>query len=124
MIHTNHKCALPVRVLAPTEFQRIDAVITGETFASGPFAHWFAVAYVGDVNYLSIDLHPSNFGLCYDSFHETFALPGYVKVVARSFSDLLVRLLGHTEDSTYWLQDGFEDLGEAFALYGYRSISP
>lgn len=123
-IHTDHKCAGPIRILPPTEFQRIDAAITGERFASGPLEHWFATADVGDGNYISIDLHPAHHGLCYDSFHETFAMPGYVSIVATSFTDLLSRLLRHPEDSDYWLQDDFPVLGEAFALYGYASISP
>jgi antitoxin YokJ len=124
ILHGNHKCALPTRILPPSEFQRIDVVITGDRFASGPFEHWFAVADIGDGNYLSIDLHPAHFGLCYDSFHETFAMPGYVGIVATSFADLLSRLLRHPQDSSYWLQEDFPKLGEAFALYGYASIAP
>lgn len=124
VIHSNHKCAMPIRILPPSEFQRIDSAITGHRFASGPFEHWLAVADVGDGNYISIDLHPAHVGLCYDSFHETFAMPGYVSIVATSFTDFLSRLLSHSEDSSYWLQEDFPRLGEAFALYGYASISP
>ena len=75
-----------------------------------------------DGNYVAIDLNPEHAGLCYDAFHETFAMPGYVNVVASSFSDLLCRLLDHKEDSTYWLQEGFVPLGEAFALYDIKAI--
>ncbi len=124
VIHSDHKCAMPTRILPPSQIQRIDAAITGDRFASGPFEHWLAVADVGDGNYLSIDLHPAHAGLCYDSFHETFAMPGYVSIVATSFTDLLSRLLRHSEDSSYWLQEDFPRLGEAFALYGYAPISP
>ncbi len=123
VINEHHKCACPTRILRPNEFERVDQAINGQLFASGPFENWFAVADVGDGNYVSIDLHPDNFGLCYDSFHETFAMPGYVSVIANSFTDFLSRLLKHTEDSTYWLQ-GELGLGEAFERYGFKSISP
>ena len=116
-------CPGPVRILGPDEVQRIDLAITGDHFASGPFSWWFAIADVVDGNYIAIDLNPEHLGLCYDAFHETFAMPGYVNVIASSFSDLLQRLLKHKEDSTYWLQDDFKPLGEAFALYGFKAIA-
>jgi hypothetical protein len=119
LLFNQHVCAGHVRILGPNEFQRIGLAINGEEFATGPFSWWFAVADVRDGNYIAIDLNREHFGLCYDAFHETFASPGYVSVIASSFADLLRRLLNHKEDSTYWLQDDFKALGEAFALYGY-----
>ena len=88
----------------------------------GPFCWWFAIADVVDGNYVAIDLNHEHLGLCYDAFHETFAMPGYVNVIASSFTDMLERLLNHKEDSTYWIQDEFKPLGEAFALYGFNTI--
>jgi hypothetical protein len=123
VLYSAHRCSGNVRILSPTEFQRIDQVITGDRFASGPFQWWYAIADVRDGNYIAIDLNPEHQGLCYDAFHETIAMPGYVNVIASSFSDLMRRLLNHSEDSTYWLQDDFEALGEAFALYGYEPIA-
>lgn len=116
-------CPGRVRIVGPDEVQRIDLAITGDQFATGPFKWWFAVADVMDGNYIAIDLNPERNGLCYDAFHETFAMPGYVNVIASSFSDLLRRLLDHKEDSTYWLHEGFKPLGEAFALYGFKAIA-
>jgi len=124
IIHSNHKCALPTEILSPEKFQRIDETISSECFASGPFRHWFAVADVGDRSFISIDLHPEHTGLCYDSFHETFAMPGSVNVIATSFTDLLSRLIKYSDDSSYWLQDDFSGFGEAFSLYGFDSIEP
>jgi hypothetical protein len=109
------------RIVAPQEFVPVAEAIMGEPITSGPFPWWFAVADVQDGNYIAIDLNPAHQGLCYDAFHETFTEPGYVAVVASSFSDLLERLLNHGNESTYWLQDDFVALGEAFELYGYKS---
>jgi hypothetical protein len=50
-------------------------------------------------------------------------MPGYVSVVASSFTDLLLRMMKHIEDSAFWLQDEFEALGEGFALYGYKALA-
>lgn len=119
LLFNQNVCAGHIRILRPEEFQRIDFAINGEEFATGPFSCWFAIADVRDGNYIAIDLNREHFGLCYDAFHETFATPGYVGVIASSFTDLLRRLLNHKEDSTYWLQVDFISLGEAFALYGY-----
>jgi hypothetical protein len=123
LLFSKRVCSGPIRILRPDEMQRIDVVIAGERFASGPFSWWFAIAELLDGNYVSIDLNPDHLGLCYDAFHETFADPGYVDVIASSFSNLLTRLLAHEEDSTYWLQDGFAALGEAFSLYGFNPIA-
>ncbi len=112
----------PLRILGPSEVQRIDQVIIGEPFASGPFAWWFAIVEVPDRSYISIDLSPGHHGLCYDAFRETFARPGYMNVIASSFSDLLGRLLAHKKDSTYWLQEDFKPLGEGFALHGHKTM--
>lgn len=104
----------PARIVGPQEFERIDLTILGETISPGPFQFWFAIADVADGNYISIDLHPDHCGKCYDCFHETFTIPGYVNVIASSFTDLLSRLVHHTEDSDFWLEEDFQPLGEAF----------
>jgi cell wall assembly regulator SMI1 len=117
-------CGSWIRIVSPEEFQRIDSVILGgEMFATGPFRNWYAIADVQDGNYLAIDLSKEFNGKCIDSFHETFAMPGYVNVVAASFTDLLLRILNHPEDSAFYLQDDVVSLGEAFTLYGYKPLA-
>lgn len=123
VLFSERVCPGRIRIVGPHELQRIDLAIMGGQFATGPFEWWFAIADVMDGNYVAIDLNPEHAGLCYDAFHETFEIPGYVDVIASSFSDLLRRLLDHKEDSTYWLQEDFEPLGEAFALYGFKAIA-
>jgi hypothetical protein len=122
VLFSRHVVAGPLRILGPSEVQRIDQVIIGEPFASGPFTWWFAIVEVGDRSYIAIDLSPEHLGLCYDAYRDTFARPGYMNVIASSFSDLLNRLLAHREDSTYWLQEEFKPLGEGFALHGYKTL--
>lgn len=120
VVYGQRKCS-PARIVAPEEFQRVDLAISGEEIVPGPFEYWFAIADVADGNYIAIDLHPDHQGLCYDCFHETFAIPGEVRIIADSFTDLLHRLLRHDEDSSFWLEESFQPLGEAFTLYGYET---
>ncbi|MEI6235208.1 MAG: SMI1/KNR4 family protein [Planctomycetota bacterium] len=110
----------PTRILMPNEFEPVCIAIYGEVFEDGPWANWYVLADVNDGNYVSIDLHSDHHGLCYDSFHETFAMPGQVQIVATSFTDFLKRVLRHPDDTPYWLQDDFKKLGEAFEQYDYE----
>jgi len=114
----------PIQVLGPA-VERLDVTVAGEVFESGPFKYWFALADVDDGNYLAIDLHPEHCGKCYDTFHETFPFPGYVNIIASSFTDLLNRLVQQPmEAGYYWLDQSFESEGDAFALYGYGELPP
>lgn len=118
VLRKDGRCGSRARIVTPQEFDRIDSTIVGEMFAAGPFKYWYAIVDVEDGNYLAIDIGHDHSGKCLDCFHETFADPGYVKVVALSFTDLLMRIINHQDDSAFWLQDEFEALGEGFALYG------
>ena len=124
VVNKDGECGSWARIVSPDEFQRIDATIMGgEMFASGPFQHWYAIVDVQDGNYLAIDVGREHNGKCLDCFRETFAMPGYVSVIASSFSDLLIRLRDHKEDSAFWLQDDFSSLGEGFELYGIKPLA-
>ncbi len=74
---------------------------------------WYAVADVQDGNYIGIDLKPEKLGLCYDCFHETIGVPGYCKVIAQSFTELLEQFLKHG-DSSWWLREQFTGYGDAY----------
>jgi hypothetical protein len=120
LLHAERVISGSIRILGPLEVKRIDQVIIGQPFEAGPFPWWLAIAEVGIGNYLALDVSPQHAGLCYDAFRETFARPGYANVIAGSFTDLLNRLLAHHDDSTYWLRDDFQPLGEGFALHGFE----
>ena len=107
------------RIVGPAEFVPADLVFWGEqTTADGPESAWYAVADVQDGNYLLIDLNPSRLGRCYDGFHETYRTPGYMAVVAESFTEMLERLYRQGNNQSYWLQDGFQSRGDAYDPLG------
>ena len=103
---------VPVEEIHPT---RID-VFGEDTDEWGP-STWLTVCDVQDGNYVAIDV-ASKDGEYYnyiDCFHETFAIPGQSRVVARSFTELLDRAL-RGGDNQYWLQEGFIGYGDGRPL--------
>lgn len=41
-------------------------------------------------------------------------MPGYSQIVAKSFSEMLLRLFENQGNHWYWLQSGFESYGDAY----------
>jgi hypothetical protein len=79
---------------------------------------WLTVCDVLDSNYIAIDI-ASNDGEAYnyiDCFHETFAEPGQCKIIARSFTELLMRALHGGGDQLYYLHPGFAGYGDGRPL--------
>jgi hypothetical protein len=71
--------------------------------------HWLAVVDVLDSNYLAISTEPGHAGEAIDCFHETVGMPGYNRIVARSFTELLTELLRSPE--AFWLSGDRPDYG-------------
>jgi len=101
------------RILRPEEFVQIGEAILGTATTDGVEHSWFAVADVQDGNYLGIDLAPDRLGRCYDCFHETYGMPGYCKVIALSFTELLEQIAA-AEGEPFWLADSFNGYGDAY----------
>jgi cell wall assembly regulator SMI1 len=80
---------------------------------------WQTVCDVQDGNYIAVDIASQEGAYCnyIDCFHETFAMPGQSKIVARSFAEFLDRAL-HGGARLYWLQEGFTGHGDG------RPLSP
>ena len=104
---------IPVGEIHPT---RID-VYGKDIDEYGP-STWLTVCDVQDGNYVAIDI-ASQDGEYYnyiDCFHETFAMPGQSRIVARSFTELLHRALRGGDNHQYWLQEGFIGYGDGRPL--------
>ena len=67
---------------------------------------WYIIGESDSGQYISIDLNPERLGRCYDSFWEVH--PGNSPTIARSFTDLLVRLLADGGQSLYWTTPDFD----------------
>jgi len=111
----------PIRVVGPTELRRTNDVLWGhlpseatkEVSADRSWS-WFTIAADEKGDYLSIDLSPERLGRCYDSFWDRHAVPGESRVVATSFTDLVLRLIENRGDYWYWLREEFVSLGDAY----------
>lgn len=98
----------------PKDLVLANPVIAGERGEHDISSSWYIVAYLPDLNYITIDLSNNRLGRCYDSSLGCHANPGYCPVIAKSFLDLLANL--HREGGTYWywLEDDFAPLGDAY----------
>jgi hypothetical protein len=103
----------PYFIVGPDRFAPANPIIVGEPCSDDISAWWYTLAHDGNGDYLTIDLHPDRIGRCYDSFHETHGLVGQIPVIARSFQDLLLRLIKNSGSYPYWLEPGFP-LGDAY----------
>lgn len=65
-------------------------------------AKWFQIVDVQNGDYLSIALDSTHVGEVLDTFHETLNMVGYNQIIAKSFSELVLRLLDSRD--AYWLK--------------------
>lgn len=111
-----------VRILPPEEFKQTTPIFwddkimeaAQETLEYKVSYGWYAIVDLHDSNYLSIDLNRKRKGRCYQTFWDSYAVIGETPIVARSFSDLLERLLENQGDYWYFLKDDFVPLGDAY----------
>lgn len=74
---------------------------------------WYLLAKSEELSqYVSIDLNIIRAGRCYDSYLDIHANPGDSPVIAKSFTELLVRLW--TGKDWYWTEDEFSSHGDAY----------
>jgi hypothetical protein len=99
---------------SPPDLAPANPVIIGHQVDDDITSSWFIVARDPDDACLTIDLHPSRLGRCYDSFWDRHGIPGSCPVIASSFTDLLRLLLANQGAHWHWLQPGFESLGDAY----------
>jgi len=75
---------------------------------------WFMIASSQELSqYISIDLNKKRFGFCYDSFIETHATPDESPIIAKSFTELLEKLVSN-EKEWFWLDSSFQSYGDAY----------
>lgn len=76
---------------------------------------WYIIAEGANAQYITIDLSRERLGRCYDSFWDRHATPGYSPIIAKSFTELLGRLVENRGKHWYWLQPEFQPYGDAYA---------
>lgn len=104
-----------IEIVKPIDFVRANPVIAGVDGADDISYEWFVVARA-DEQYITIDLNVARQGRCYDSFWDCHALPGDCQIVSLSFEALLENLIKGHGTYWFWLQEDFEDLGDAYDM--------
>lgn len=106
----------PVFIVSPNKLILANPVIVGDVYEDDISSDWYIIADDGNGDYFTIDLNSERLGRCYDSSHETHALPGETPIVALSFTDFLARMLANKGQYWYFLQPDFDSLGDAYNL--------
>ncbi len=100
--------------VSPNRVVPANPVIVGEAVETDISASWHILVDDTNGDYLTIDLSPERLGRCYDSFYDRHGVPGSCAIIARSFSELLERLIDNRGEHWYWLRSGFKSLGDAY----------
>ncbi|WP_199415107.1 SMI1/KNR4 family protein [Chitinophaga silvisoli] len=103
-----------IRIVGLPGFQRANPVIVGEEAPDDVSHYWYIIAEDGNTQYITIDIGVDRQGRCYDSFWDRHGLPGEQVVVAKSFTELLERLYAARGGRWFWLEDSFENYGDAY----------
>jgi antitoxin YokJ len=90
------------------------ATVVREQLSGNASWDWYIIAEVENGNYLAIDFGRTHNGRCYDAFWETYASPGQMPAVAPSFTSLIEHLYENKGQHWYWLQPGFQLVGDAY----------
>ncbi|KRE64166.1 SMI1/KNR4 family protein [Paenibacillus sp. Soil750] len=102
------------KIVRTEEFVFSNPVIVGEQVDEDISSHWYIIGHDGNGDYISIDLHPDRLGKCYDSYWDRHAVSGNCPVIAKSFTDLLNKLVQNNGERWYWLKEDFKTLGDAY----------
>lgn len=77
----------------------------GEKPHDRPSCHWYIIGKGENFQHISIDFSPEHLGACYDSFWDCH--PTNSVIIAKSFTELLTRLLINQGRDIYWDDPGF-----------------
>jgi antitoxin YokJ len=75
---------------------------------------WYIIAEGPNSQYITIDFDRRRLGYCYDSFWDVH--PRDSKIIAKSFTDLVSKLVNNRGQHWYWLKPEFESLGSPYEL--------
>ena len=113
--------AYSINIVSPNKFLLANPVIfTGvseeDLYASkGDISwSWYLIGKGENGQFITIDLAKDRLGRCYDSFWDCHAMPGSSQIIAKSFTEMLLRLVENQGKHWYWLQPHFTPYGDAY----------
>lgn len=105
----------PISISARSQLTDANREVVGEAIAGDRSSDWVIVCRGRTDEYVSLDLNPLRSGRCYDSHSDRHGIAGSCSIVAWTFTDLLQGLVDRVGRRHFWLEDGFEPLGDAYA---------
>jgi hypothetical protein len=102
-----------VKIVGIEDFKKANPIITGEDVPDDINNNWFIIAE-DNPQFITIDLFKERLGKCYDSFWDRHGIVGEQPIIANSFTELLEQLYQSKGDYFYWLQEDFENMGDAY----------
>lgn len=119
-----------VKIVGPREFKNanyeilgseiIDAEIKKGTYENEISKDWFIIADLSNSDYIVIDLKQERSGFCYKAFWDSYPEEGSTTIIAKSFKELLERLIDNNGKYWFFLQEDFVSYGDA---YDYKTDS-
>jgi len=110
-----------MNIVSPNEFVLANPeILTGATqddldaLIEDRTGSWYIIGNNQNYQFITIDLAKERSGRCYDSFWESYAMKGYMPIIALSLFDLLINLYNNKGEHWYWLQPTYQRLGDAY----------
>jgi len=105
-----------VKIVGIEGFKKANPIIIGEDAPDDISNNWFIIAE-DNPQFITIDLFKERLGRCYDSFWDRHGVVGEQPIIANSFTELLEQLYQSKGDYFYWLQEDFENMGDAYDCF-------
>lgn len=104
----------PLRIVSPSTFRLANPAIVGEVIEDDITSSWYIFAEGRSGEFVTVDLHPSRRGRCYDSYIDRHGIVGSCPILALSFTEFLKEVLNRPGSRFYWLLDSFKSYGDAY----------
>lgn len=101
-------------IVSPEEVVLANPIIVGKLCEEDISSEWYIICKDIQNNYITIDLSKERLGRCYDSFWDRHGVVGECAVIAKNFTELLLRLLANRGKSIFWLDSNFIHIGDAY----------
>lgn len=101
-------------IVEPNEFKLANPIIVGELCEDDITSEWYVIVNDGNGDYLTIDLSNNRIGRCYDSYWDRHGVVGECPIIAKTFTELLERLILNEGKRWYWLREDFISMGDAY----------
>lgn len=113
-----------IKIVGPQDFRNADYEILGAeivtlemekgTYEAEISKDWFIIADLFNADYIVIDLNKDRAGRCYKAFWDSYPEEGSSTIIAKSFRELLEKLIKNNGEYWWFLRDEFVSYGDAY----------